>query len=628
MISKTLNLTLVVPPAMLGDPIPHRPFAVEQRLLSETHLSNVEPNKCRFVKRPKKWKDMKLLTCIDRNGRWNRIMLPWEELFKLDPLRQMGFDWITMDEFMEEVGVDVRDHKWMEPFDKLNQTVVFEDDDHVWAYRFAENGFKPPWQPKKGGSAKSSKHPSPRQPVTLGKYRGPLLNLSQLRLDLEAQESFRILHFGSVFGSDRVIMSSKDGQEMAKAVEDTLLYSNPKLHSFSDKFVERLGGRGSFIGLHLRIGEARGGGEMFNSKPDETVTAVLNEVSAWLESAKANATAHGKNKKRSGGTKNLKGLWKKVIDPNRKPEANAKRKKSAKAAKLAQGGMIAVGSVPAPRKKHEPVSSETEDEQQQQVAKDGKAPEIDEARPPRYNNIGSPQMPMADALDEPGFAGSAGGEGANKVEGEGAGAPAAAAATNDENASSEPTTADESGAAVATGEEGNSTEASTLKKAVASHELSPYLPADPSSVSDPESLLEICKHLHATSKEPWQFPIIYIATDALDARNNPSFRTIFAKFPCTFLLSDFITSSDGLAKARDVQFPAGSLVPQEVFTKKTAHLFIPLIDQMVVAQGKVFFGTPKSTFSTFAARLHRYWVEMDLHPTAKPKAKGKKGKKN
>lgn len=620
LISHTLNLTLVVPPAMLGDPIPHRPFAVEQRLYSETLLSNIEPTKCRFVKRPKKWKDMKLLTCIDKNGRWNRIMLPWEELFNLEPLKKLGLDWITTDQFMDEVGVDVRDHRWMEGFDRLNQTVVFEDDEHVWAYRFAENGFKPPWRSKKGGSSKSNKPPGPRQPVTLGKYRGPLLNLTQLKEDLVNHKTFRILHFGSIFGSDRVIMSSKYGMELAKAVEEAMLYSNPTLHHLTDGLVDRLGGRSGFLGLHLRVGEARGGGEMFNSKPDETVAAVLNEIEGWLESAKKNATLAGKKGKRGGGTKNLKGLWKKVTDPSRRPDAS-KRKKSEKAAKLAGGGGIAVGSVPAPRRKEKPVVAEAPEGE---PLREDKAPDIDEARPPRFNNIGASHMPVTDSSEESTGEqnGAAAAKPAEALSDEAKAAFVEAAATLAGNGTDEVTSgaADAAQGAIEANAD-NSTEA-RIPKAPASHALSPYLPADPSTVSDPESLLEICKHLHATSKNPWQFPIIYIATDALDARNNPSFRIIFDKFPCTFTLGDFSHLLGGLAKIKDVDFSSGALVPAQSLTRKTAHLYLPLIDQMVVSQGKTFVGTPKSTFSTFAARLHHHWVQLGQHPT-KPKSKGK-----
>ncbi|KAI9009098.1 hypothetical protein DFJ74DRAFT_611225 [Hyaloraphidium curvatum] len=365
---------------------------------------------------------------------------------------------------MDEVGADVRDHNWLEPFRRANQTVVFEDDEHVWAYRFAENGYKPPWQ-KKTSKNRSNKPPGPRQPVTLGKYRGPLLNLTQLRADLDAHGDFRILHFGSVFGSDRVVMSSKRGLELAKAVEDAMLYANPVLHRLADGVVGKLGGRGSFLGLHLRIGEARGGGEMFSSKPDETIAAAVAELDAWA------------------------------------PE-----------------------------------------EAKEAAAADGAAP--------------------ANATD----------------------APAAGPA---------------------------------------SHPLSPYLPADPSTVSDPESLLEICKHLHATAKDPWSVPIVYVATDALDARNNPSFRALFDKYPCTFVLGDLMHQPSGLAKAKDVAFPDGRLVPAEVFTRRTAHLFVPLVDQIAVASGAHFVGTAKSTFSQYAARLHAHWIERGEHPMA-PKRKGKR----
>ncbi|KAG0338068.1 hypothetical protein BG004_007379 [Podila humilis] len=82
-----------------------------------------------------------------------------------------------------------------------------------------------------------------------------------------------------------------------------------------------------------------------------------------------------------------------------------------------------------------------------------------------------------------------------------------------------------------------------------------------------------------------KFTIIYIATDGVYPRRNILFRKLFDHFPCIFTLDDF---SDHLAELKEMKNTDGVGLSKDL---------IPMVDAVVSAKGRYFFGTPKSTFS-------------------------------
>ncbi len=473
LIAHSLNLTLVMPPAILGDPVPHREFPLMNKLLAATHRSNLEALDCQTVRnRRNVWKDLKFVSCLDEKKRWNRMFMDWHDLFSLKSVKEFGVEVMTMDEFMKEARVDVRNETWLDPFVQSGEMMTFEDTREMWSYRFSENGYKPP--SRGGGQPKPDQPRNQRQLVTLGKYRGPMLNLTDMRRELMDNRHIRMVHFGSIFGSDRVIMSSKSGLELMNIVDKALVYTSSPLLRISNRIIDELGGQGTYVGLHMRIGEMRLGGEMFWSQANQTIQSIVGNLTDYLQRESTSLTSPGSIKQR--------------VD--KKPRKDKMRHSGN------HEDMILVGALPQPHRSRQELL---------------------------------------------------------------------AAANKHDNVEEFP---------------------------------------HPSTVTDPQQLLHVCKTLQDKHIR------LYIATDAMDARSNDAFEQLFQKWPCAFLMGDFLHMTGDLAMEGDLIF-GQDLVPKRKFTPQTSHLLIPLVDQLVTSQGKAFFGTPKSTFSMYCTKLHQRFIIKD-----------------
>ncbi|KAA1110657.1 hypothetical protein PGT21_028880 [Puccinia graminis f. sp. tritici] len=74
--------------------------------------------------------------------------------------------------------------------------------------------------------------------------------------DLADFSDTRLLSFGSLFGSERVILSSPEMEKFNQKIESNQFLNLPLLEKISDRIADRLGGRGNYIGLHLRVADA------------------------------------------------------------------------------------------------------------------------------------------------------------------------------------------------------------------------------------------------------------------------------------------------------------------------------------------------------------------------------------
>ncbi|KAH7028710.1 hypothetical protein BKA57DRAFT_431212 [Linnemannia elongata] len=108
----------------------------------------------------------------------------------------------------------------------------------------------------------------------------------------------------------------------------------------------------------------------------------------------------------------------------------------------------------------------------------------------------------------------------------------------------------------------------------------------------------------ARKSDGGRYTTIYIATDGVYPRRNILFRKLFDHFPCIFTLDDF---SDLLDELKDKKNYDGVGLSKDL---------IPMVDAVVSAKGSHFFGTPKSTFSTYVSKqLHPAFVESLTPPT-------------
>ncbi|BGP28789.1 hypothetical protein JCM10296v2_000525 [Rhodotorula toruloides] len=103
---------------------------------------------------------------------------------------------------------------------------------------------------------------------------------------------------------------------------------------------------------------------------------------------------------------------------------------------------------------------------------------------------------------------------------------------------------------------------------------------------------------------------LYLATDSRTPETDPNLAPFFATFPCTFVLSDFdapdVARNDGFAVASVKQM---SRLVNDLDGVGLGRLFLPFLEAVVAARGRITVGTEHSTFSAFASTdLHdAYW---------------------
>ncbi|KAI9469700.1 MAG: CigA protein [Benjaminiella poitrasii] len=77
------------------------------------------------------------------------------------------------------------------------------------------------------------------------------------RIDLMSLQTIehRVLHFGSMFGSYRVLAETDEHAERLRMIRSNMIFRNPVLSSAAERIVEQLGGANQFVGMHVRVGD-------------------------------------------------------------------------------------------------------------------------------------------------------------------------------------------------------------------------------------------------------------------------------------------------------------------------------------------------------------------------------------
>ncbi|KAH8913645.1 hypothetical protein BT69DRAFT_141279 [Atractiella rhizophila] len=90
---------------------------------------------------------------------------------------------------------------------------------------------------------------------------------------------------------------------------------------------------------------------------------------------------------------------------------------------------------------------------------------------------------------------------------------------------------------------------------------------------------------------------LYMATDSRSPKTDPNLFKFFRAFPCTFTLGDWDGMNVGIAELA---------AWKNVDGEKLGGFFIPMLDSMVAARGKIAIGTQGSSYGDY--------VEKVLHP--------------
>ncbi|KAI7896887.1 CigA protein [Mucor mucedo] len=95
------------------------------------------------------------------------------------------------------------------------------------------------------------------------------------RIDLSTLESIKekLIHFGSVFGTSRVLAQSKEHAELLQFIRQEMIFKNPVLVDTAAKVVQQLGGVGQFVGIHLRVGDG-----MFKTRASIAIDDIYHQL--------------------------------------------------------------------------------------------------------------------------------------------------------------------------------------------------------------------------------------------------------------------------------------------------------------------------------------------------------------
>jgi hypothetical protein len=78
---------------------------------------------------------------------------------------------------------------------------------------------------------------------------------SSVDVEMIKEMKHRVLHFGSLFGSYRILAEKESHAELLRTIRSKMIFRNPVLLEAANKIVDHLGGTGSFVGIHIRSGD-------------------------------------------------------------------------------------------------------------------------------------------------------------------------------------------------------------------------------------------------------------------------------------------------------------------------------------------------------------------------------------
>ncbi|KAJ3343887.1 hypothetical protein HDU93_005170 [Gonapodya sp. JEL0774] len=203
------------------------------------------------------------------------MFLDWSELVDLRALTdRFGARCITWEDFQTQTGVDVlQSSQWQEPVSpeafaavSAKLKVMYFKDRTLYGPRYTES-LLDVWN----------------RSVELDSFEGPLVNFAVLREDLDAAFPYRettgnhAVHVGSMFGSSRVVISSPASLRLQHTLSTTLLpFANSRLMEVAESVVSVLGGKGTYVGAHIRLSEV-----LFEDRAADTVDETVQLIQMW-----------------------------------------------------------------------------------------------------------------------------------------------------------------------------------------------------------------------------------------------------------------------------------------------------------------------------------------------------------
>lgn len=212
LLASYLNRTLLVPPVYLASPaMPWLRYEkLHERLMFQTKngLAHCVEIDAAGLPLPSE--------CLN-NFRWTNI--PWSFFYDMQAIEK-------------QVPIVFRpglDYQWLyKTLDLTQKDVYFFKDMSPYEYQIHDDRSKD-------------------LPLDRFNYRIDLVTLQRIR--------HRVLHFGSMFGSYRILAETEHHAELLRSIRSSMIFSHPVLTSAAERIVEQLGGANNFVGLHVRVGD-------------------------------------------------------------------------------------------------------------------------------------------------------------------------------------------------------------------------------------------------------------------------------------------------------------------------------------------------------------------------------------
>ncbi|KAI8993714.1 CigA protein [Pilobolus umbonatus] len=207
-----LNRTLLVPPVFLANPA--MPWLRYERLYERVLLqTKVGLDHC-----PHFALDMPLPEECLNSFRWTTV--PWSFFYNMSKIQ---------DEVVPIIFKENLSYEWIfQSFNLNSDDVYFFKDMSPYEYQI---------------------HDDPSLNLPLDRFNS--------RIDLGTLEKIehKLLHFGSMFGSYRVLAEREAHREMLRTIRTGMIFKNKVLTTAAENIVNQLGGANQFVGMHIRVGD-------------------------------------------------------------------------------------------------------------------------------------------------------------------------------------------------------------------------------------------------------------------------------------------------------------------------------------------------------------------------------------
>ncbi|CAG8472383.1 1038_t:CDS:1 [Funneliformis mosseae] len=99
-----------------------------------------------------------------------------------------------------------------------------------------------------------------------------LIHLCSLR-----KRKDKLIHFGSIYHTLRFNLKYQENIEFINSVRESMIINHPALLDVGEKISKQLGGKGAYIGVHMRLGD-NGLDRKFGAKAEENVDQIIKKL--------------------------------------------------------------------------------------------------------------------------------------------------------------------------------------------------------------------------------------------------------------------------------------------------------------------------------------------------------------